>query len=50
MQISMIVRHQIMLAYSTTRSLGGSWLAMVARGEIMDAKTVMLLQWAALNR
>ena len=25
-------------------------LAMVARGEILDAKTIMLLQWAKLNR
>jgi nudix-type nucleoside diphosphatase (YffH/AdpP family) len=25
-------------------------LAMVASGEILDAKTIMLLQWAALNR
>ena len=24
-------------------------LAMVARGEILDAKTIMLLQWVALN-
>jgi len=25
-------------------------LAMVASGEILDAKTIMLLQWATLNR
>ncbi|THF52410.1 NUDIX domain-containing protein [Allorhizobium terrae] len=27
----------------------GSALAMIATGEIVDAKTIMLLQWAALN-
>jgi nudix-type nucleoside diphosphatase (YffH/AdpP family) len=34
-----------------TLELGfGQALAMVASGEILDAKTIMLLQWATLNR